>query len=377
MKIILSLIGAIFLFAQLALSHPANDTTLINDSTIVSDTIINSDTIVYIKDTNVISIVGVGDIMLGTNFPSTSYLPPQKDCYPLLENVKSELIDADLTVGNLEGCFSDTAPLVKRCKDSTKCYAFRMPERYAHCLKDAGFDVLTIANNHSGDFGDLGRETTVKMLDSLNINHAGWIKYPYTVFEKDSITYGIAAFAPNKGTVSIHNYKNAKRIIDTLKQQADIVIVTFHGGAEGSKHQHVTKQSEEFYGENRGNVHEFARIAIDAGADIVFGHGPHVSRAIDIYKNRFIAYSLGNFCTYGRFNLRGANGIAPIVKINIKPNGEFIDGQIISAEQLGRGGTYLDTDLKAAKTIKALTETDLPDSKIKIKEDGYIYKVLD
>lgn len=324
-----------------------------------------------------ISIIGVGDIMLGTNFPSTIYLAPNKDCYPLLKDVKPWLLDADLTIGNLEGCFSDTAPLVKRCKDSTKCYAFRMPQNYAFALKDAGFDVLTIANNHSGDFGDLARKTTVKMLDSLNIVHAGWVKYPYTTFEKDSIKYGIAAFAPNKGTVSIHDTVYAKNIIKEMKKTVDIVIVTFHGGAEGSKHQHITKQNEQFYGENRGNVYEFARTVIDAGADIVFGHGPHVSRAIDIYKGRFIAYSLGNFCTYGRFNLSGANGIAPLVKINVTKSGKFIDGQILSAEQLNRGGTTIDKNKKAVKTIKMLTEIDLPESAIRINDDGYISVAID
>ena len=325
-----------------------------------------------INNDTIISIIGVGDIMLGTNFPSNIYLPPNKDANALLSNVKQELINADLTVGNLEGCFSDTAPLVKRCKDSTKCYAFRMPERYIHPLKDAGFDVLTIANNHSGDFGNLGRNTTVKMLDSVGIAHAGWIKYPDTVFTKNNIRYGIAAFAPNKGTVSIHDISSAKIRVKNLKQNSDIVIVTFHGGAEGSKHQHITKKTEQFYGENRGNVYKFARHVIDAGADVVFGHGPHVSRAIDIYKGRFIAYSLGNFCTYGRFNLRGPNGIAPIVKIKVNNLGEFIDGNIISAEQLGRGGTYIDGDYRAAKIIKSLTESDLPECSLQISNEGYI-----
>lgn len=326
------------------------------------------------KQNDTISIIGVGDIMPGTNYPSVRYLPYKNNCYPLLAQVKHILQDAELTVGNLEGCLSDNAPLVKRCKDSTKCYAFRIPIKYANCLKDAGFDVLTIANNHSGDFGVLGRQTTVNTLDTLNIKHAGWIKYPYTTFVKNNVKYGIASFAPNTGTVSINDMQNAKNIVKKLKQNADIVIVTFHGGAEGRKHQHITRKTETFYGENRGNVYKFARLVIDAGADVVFGHGPHVSRAIDIYKNRFIAYSLGNFCTYGRFNLSGANGIAPIVKIKINKNGEFVSGKIISAKQTGEGGTYLDNEKKAVKIIKTLTETDIPECELKIDNNGYFYK---
>ncbi len=322
--------------------------------------------------TDTLSIIGVGDIMPGTNYPSKWYLPANNDCYPLFKNVKHILMSADLTVGNLEGCFSDTAQLVKRCKDSTKCYAFRMPEKYAWCLKDAGFDVLTIANNHSGDFGNLGRETTVKLLDSLKIHHAGWVKYPTSVFVKDSVTYGIASFAPNKGTVSIYDTVAAKNSISELKSKCDIVIATFHGGAEGSKHQHVTRQTETFYGENRGNVYEFAHALINGGADIVFGHGPHVPRAVDLYKNRFIAYSLGNFCTYGRFNLSGPNGLAPIIKVNINLDGEFLSGQIISAKQPGSLGTVIDKNHNAAKLIKELTKADFPESALIIDENGII-----
>lgn len=329
-----------------------------------------------ISENKTISVIGVGDVMIGSSYPLKSELPANNDCYPLLASVKPYLQDADITVGNLEGCFSDDAPLVKHCNDTTKCYAFRMPESYALCLEDAGFDVLTIANNHSGDFGDLGRATTVKMLDSLNIYHAGWIKYPTAIFTKDGITYGIAAFAPNSGTVNINDTNEAKNIVSTLKKKADIVIVTFHGGAEGNQYQHITRKTEEFYGENRGNVYQFARTVIDAGADIVFGSGPHVARAIDLYKNKFIAYSLGNFCTYGRINVSGVNGLAPIVKINIDLQGNFIDGQIYSACQRKFVGTLMDPSNTAAKTIKSLTEADIPECPLKIDEQGYICKAL-
>ncbi|KKK93514.1 hypothetical protein LCGC14_2692140, partial [marine sediment metagenome] len=66
----------------------------------------------------------------------------------------------------------------------------------------------------------------------------------------------------------------------------------------------MTRESEIYLGYDRGNIYEFAHMVVDAGADVVFGHGPHVTRAAEIYKDRFIIYSLGNFCTYRRFNLR-------------------------------------------------------------------------
>jgi len=275
-----------------------------------------------------LSVIGVGDIMLGTHFPHKGYLPPNNDCKPLLAPVKHILTGADITFGNLEGSFLNEGKVVKKCRDTTKCYAFKMPESYVECLAESGFDVVSLANNHVGDFGDLGRNRTINLLDSVGIAYGGLLGYPTSIFERNGKRIGFCAFSPNRGTCSINNIPAAKRIVSELKKDADIVIVSFHGGAEGAEHRNVTRETEIFYGENRGNVYEFARHVIDAGADIVFGHGPHVTRAMDLYKGRFIAYSLGNFCTYGRFNLQGAKGFAPIVKVLIDKNGKFVQGQI-------------------------------------------------
>ena len=115
-------------------------------------------------------------------------------------------------------------------------------------------------------------------------------------------------------------------------------------------------------------------MAIDAGADVVLGHGPHVTRAMDIYKDRFIAYSLGNFATYGRFNLLGTNGIAPIIELNLSINGTFISGKIYSTKQLGEGGPVIDEQNRALKEIQELTRTDIPECILNIESDGTITK---
>jgi poly-gamma-glutamate capsule biosynthesis protein CapA/YwtB (metallophosphatase superfamily) len=116
----------------------------------------------------------------------------------------------------------------------------------------------------------------------------------------------------------------------------------------------------------------FARLVIDAGADIVFGHGPHVTRAIDLYEGKFIAYSMGNFCTYRRFNLKGPNGIAPIVKLWVNGEGDFLQGQIFSTHQLGSGGPLVDENQKVLRKIKELTLQDFPDTALEILDDGLI-----
>jgi hypothetical protein len=323
-------------------------------------------------DTTLVSIIGVGDIMLGTDFPSVRFLPPNNNCKPLMEPAKHILQNADVTFGNLEGSFLDKGQVVKRCNDSTKCYAFKMPSKFVHCLTDAGFDVVSLANNHVGDFGNTGRQNTIKLLDSVGINYGGLLTHPTSSFVRNGLRFGFCAFAPNSGTCSLNDIERAKAVVASLKSQNDIVIVSFHGGAEGASHRNVTRKTETFYGENRGNVYEFARHVIDAGADVVFGHGPHVTRAIDLYKGRFIAYSLGNFCTYARFNLKGPNGFAPIVKLYVDKNGKFVKGEIFSIVQLGEGGVTLDESRQALKEIQRLTKIDFPETNLNIFDNGEV-----
>lgn len=320
-----------------------------------------------------IKIVGVGDMMLGTNFPDETYLPPN-DGKDLFKNAIPYLKEADIVFGNLEGTILDDGGTVKECNDPELCYAFRMPEKLIDNLTTAGFDVLSIANNHVSDFGWEGRKNAPKVLKEKGFQFAGLMSCPYTVFEKNGVKYGFAAFAPNTGTMSIKNIPKAQAIVKELARQTDIVIVSFHGGAEGPEHEHITRETEEYYGENRGNVYEFSHKMIDAGADIIFGHGPHVVRAVELYKNRFIAYSLGNFCTYKRFTLIGLKGITPLVELTVNQEGEFLKGKVVSMRQLYPGGPRLDTKKQALKIMQRLTTEDFPETPLEIKDDGSIVK---
>ena len=186
------------------------------------------------------------------------------------------------------------------------------------------------------------------------------------------ITYGFCAFAPNSQTLSILDLKNARHIIKNLKQQCDIVIVSFHGGGEGKAFEHVPDTSESFFKEKRGNVRDFAHNAVDAGADLIFGNGPHVCRGMEIYKNRLIAYSLGNFCTYKCVSVEGICGIAPLLKVYVNKKGEFLSGRIIAAKQTHEKGLEPDSLNQAIKKIRALTMADFPDSGLSIGDDGRV-----
>ncbi|MCB0477426.1 MAG: CapA family protein [Crocinitomicaceae bacterium] len=324
------------------------------------------DSIANSKKNRTYHVVGVGDMMLGTNFPNESYLPPSN--VKLLDPVKEYLQNADCTFGNLEGTVLDKGGDVKHCSNPSICYAFRMPVKYVDEVKEAGFDLISVANNHVGDFGESGRTSTTQVLKEKGFCFAGLLSRPWDTLTINGLKYGLVAFSPNTGTVRINNYPEAIRIVKELDKMCDVVVVSFHGGAEGSKHQHMPKQTEIFYGENRGNVYEFAHLMIDNGADLVFGHGPHVTRAIDIYKDRFITYSMGNFCTYHRFNLSGVSGMAPIYDIEIKNDGTFIKGRVISTRQYGEGGPVVDSQKNALRLVKELTASDVPE--LKLKWDG-------
>jgi poly-gamma-glutamate capsule biosynthesis protein CapA/YwtB (metallophosphatase superfamily) len=327
------------------------------------------------EKSELLSIIGVGDIMMGSNYPSGESLPPDDGKF-LFEDVKEILEDADITCGNLEGTLLDKGGIPKRCGDSTgrNCHSFRMPTRYAEHLKNAGFDFMNLANNHSGDMGPEGRESTYRTLEKNEISFAGTLDYPVAILEYDGINYGFAGFAPNNGTVSILNLDKASEIISDLKKKTDIVIVFFHGGAEGVSAQRVPRRNEMYLGENRGDVYEFAHAVIDAGADVVFGSGPHVTRAIELYKNRIIAYSLGNFCTYGKFGLSGATGIAPILKVFVNRKGEFVKGEITAIKQVRRGFTVMDEEKKVIKVMQELTKKDFPDGELIISDNGNVGK---
>ncbi|RYG12913.1 MAG: CapA family protein [Chitinophagaceae bacterium] len=331
-----------------------------------TQTKIDSPIVKKLKDT--LSIVAVGDIMLGSAFPSKTNLPPD-DAVNSFAAVDT-FLRGDVVFGNLEGCFLNSGNSSK-CTglNPNSCYAFRMPDRYAGIIKKAGFNVLSVANNHVGDFDNRGRKNTAKILDSLQIKYAGQLNKPFDIFEVDSVKYAFCAFAPNENTVSIKNIDSAKLLVTKLKEQVDIVIVSFHGGGEGAKFEHVTRKTEIFYRENRGNVYAFAHGVIDAGADIVLGHGPHVTRAVEVYKNKFIAYSLGNFCTYGLFSLKGPNGFAPLLQLKLNSKGDFLYADVVSVKQEKISRLTVDENATAFKKLKTLTDIDFPDHNLSFENN--------
>ena len=319
-----------------------------------------------VTHTDSICIAAVGDIMLGTSYPDKRTLPPDS-AKGSFKSALDDLRSADVTFGNLEGSLLDTGIAAGfKLHFKSKGYLFRMPQNYGNVLKDAGFKVLSLANNHIGDFGDKGRTSTMKVLDSLGIQYGGLQNHPSAIFKVNGITYGFCAFAPSGVTLSIFDLKNATRIIQSLKQQCDIVLVSFHGGNEGVQFEHVPFTNEFYNNEPRGDVYTFAHNAIDAGADLILGNGPHVCRAMEVYKNRLIAYSLGNFCTYKCVSVTGNCGLAPLLKVYVNKKGEFLSARVISYKQTHYNGLERDTLNGAFNRIKELSAADFPRSPLNI-----------
>jgi poly-gamma-glutamate capsule biosynthesis protein CapA/YwtB (metallophosphatase superfamily) len=319
-------------------------------------------------DTLRITVTAVGDIMMGSDFPSP--ILPQSSGKYLFDNVK-EYFDADVVFGNLEGPLCEGGYTGKNIK-SGRSYAFRTPPEFASNLCDAGFNVMSLANNHARDFGKSGVDQTMAILDSFNIEHSGPIGDIAQLNVKD-ISIGVIAFSTYGSSYNILNEKVAYATIRSLSDSFDILIVSMHAGTEGTKALHTTNTFEYLYGEPRGNVCKFARTAIDSGADLVLGHGPHVPRGLEIYKERLITYSLGNFVAYGRFSLAGATGKTFILQATLMEDGSFEKGKIIPIDIKQPGIPYVDEEKYSLHLVKELSLEDFNDNAPVFDDEGNFY----
>ncbi len=315
----------------------------------------------------------VGDLMIGTTFPAGS-LPPD-DGAGTFAAVADLLRDADVTFGNLEGPLCDAEIVSQKCKPtalSGSCYAFKSPVSYGKWYRDAGFDVMSTANNHAVDFGEECRHETEQALEGERILYSGR-PGTFARWEANGLKIALIGFHTSSTGHRLTDTATAVALVQVLATENDLVIVSFHGGAEGSKALHVPEGPELFYAEDRGDLRLFTHAVIDAGADLVLGHGPHVLRAMEIYKDRLIAYSLGNFATYGRFNLAGNQGIGAILEVELARDGRLSAARVLGTRQEGLGVPVPDPANAAAALIQSLGAADFPDTHARIGEDGRIW----
>ncbi|MDR2405796.1 MAG: CapA family protein [Deltaproteobacteria bacterium] len=299
----------------------------------------------------VYTLAFMGDIMLGTE----NLLPPD-GAKGFFTDVIPFLKDREIVFGNLEGPLTDRGSPTKDTSTG-RSFCFRTPPSYGQILKDAGFNIMSLANNHAYDYGEAGRAQTVETLDALGIAHTGG---PGEIAYMDVLgrSFAFIALAPNRGCQSINDIDGAVALVEKAlaKDPKTLVIVSMHGGAEGASHMVLPNGPETFMGENRGDLRRLSHTLIDHGAAMVIGHGPHVPRGAELYKDRLIAYSLGNFATASGINVKGASGLAPLLLAEMDAEGKTISYKIVSFRQEMNKGPKLDPTDEAAKVIADLSK---------------------
>lgn len=264
--------------------------------------------------TRELTITAVGDIMLagmdlaqGIDFP--------------FDSTRALLQSADIAIGNLE------APFGFGGKPFDKKFTFRVSPQWGPSLVHAGFDVLNLANNHILDYGVGPFFHTLHILDSLGLVHCGagvnrdsaeapailcrnGIRLAFLGF---SLTYPEAFWATAKRPGTAFPEKNRVAfLIDSLQSYVDLIVVSYHWGKE----LHAFPEAYQ---------REFAHLSIDAGADLVLGHHPHVLQGIEFYKNVPIVYSLGNFV----FGSRESKCVPSGIFVGVFSDSGFVRGKVI------------------------------------------------
>jgi len=329
-----------------------------------------------------ITLSGVGDVIMGTQ---PGDIPPRGGD-GLFDPVK-EALAADLVMGNLETPLTADTGRVKcglvtpspspgnpspKPTKAPGCHQFYLPPSYANHLRDAGFQVMNLANNHTNDMGPDGLRNTRAALDAAGIQHTG-APNQITYADVKGVRVAVLGFGIYSWGQSLNNIPAAEALVRKADAAADLVVIQMQGGAEGADKTHVRPGHEIFLGEDRGDLIKFTHAVIDAGADVVFGHGPHIMRGMEFYKGRLIAYSLGNFCGYGVLSSAGFLGVGGVLKATLHKDGSWSGGQLVPTEMVNGGLPAPDDDRRALSFVNGLSKADFGASAARISTtDGAI-----
>lgn len=303
-----------------------------------------------------VEIGWVGDTLVGSRYG----LAPDGG-RALFTGVVEDLRAPDVTAGNLEGTLSTAR--ASKCDSATSktCYAFKAPPAYAAALAWAGFDVMSLANNHAHDYLDLGLAQTRATLDANGLAYTG-LPGQVAVREAKGIRVAFVAFSPYPWNADIGDVPRAQALVRAAARKADVVIVLMHAGAEGAGRTHTPAGAERAFGEFRGDPRAFAHAMVDAGADAVLGSGPHVIRGIERYDGKPIAYSLGNFASWGGLGKGGVLSLSGLLTLRIAKDGTFLGGRWLSLKLVGRGVPAIDESNESASLVRALSLSDFTDT---------------
>lgn len=309
-----------------------------------------------------IDLAGVGDMTFG----SAGATPPG-GAQALLARVTRSL-RSDLTVGNLETTLGSGGSA--RCAPrAANCFSFQAPPLTAVALQHAGFGAVNVANNHSDDYGSDGQAQTGAALRAARLPYTGRPGLTRYV-EANGVKVALLGFAPYDYDDDLLDIDAAAARVREAAAKAELVVVFMHAGAEGAEYQHVHAGMETYLGERRGDPIAFAHAVVAAGADLVLGSGPHVLRALEWYRGRLIAYSLGNFTGYRTLGLAGPTSVSGILHVTLGSDGRFIRGTLIPVRLVGTGMPTLDREHTAIATLNQLARSDFPRSGVRLTHTG-------
>jgi capsule synthesis protein PGA_cap len=315
-----------------------------------------------------VSIAWGGDLTLGS-----SYGNPPNAGRPLLAAGTKVLKAANIAAVNYEGTFGPGG--ASKCSGSSKnCFAFQAPPGNARTIRRAGVDIVNHANNHAFDYGALGWRSTRDALTKAKVAATG-APGELKIISRNGTKVAFLGFSTYSWTNPMADDAAVRARITSAAGQADIVVAFLHAGAEGADRQHVPRGAEQAFGEFRGDSRHFAHTAIDAGADLVLGSGPHVLRGLELYKHRLVAYSLGNLAGWHNFGTGGRSALSAIITVALGPAGRFYAARIASFKLDGAGVPHTDKGRGAVKLVKSLSRGDFPGSDLKIDRTGLVTAV--
>ncbi len=326
-----------------------------------------------------------GDVLLGNNLDTTwalragtrlgTLVPSTPDPDSLLAPLKPLVQDADVVLLNIEGAIGE-GPAPSKCRPgSTRCYAFRQPADAAQGLRrlhPEGAVVGNVANNHAMDAGSSGFETTGRHLREAGVHVTGADSIPTVVETQRGDTVVFVGFATAQAGPDPRDLASVRRFVGRAASISPRVVVTTHMGAEGRNAQRTPNHDESYAGENRGNAVAFAHAAVDAGASVVIGHGPHVMRAVEWYADALILYSLGNLLTYGPFNLSEPLNRGAVACVDLDPDGGLVGAVLRPTWQVPPGIVAPDPSGRAIALADSLSQLDFPTTAPTISARGEI-----
>jgi hypothetical protein len=312
-----------------------------------------------------ITLTWVGDI----SFSTREGLPPNGG-RGVFAPVASALRGTDLALGNLEGTLGHGGS--SKCSGGRgNCFAFQAPPALAGVLRGAGFGLVNLANNHSRDFGDSGLRQTKDALRRARLAQTG-LDHEIAIRRVGGVRTAFLGFAPYPWTSPLTDIPAARRLIATAARRARIVVVIVHAGAEGARAVHVPHGTETAFGENRGNTRGFVHAAIDAGADVVLGSGPHVLRGMECYRRRLIAYSLGDFAGYNTLSTAGVLALTGALRVRLTATGSLDQARLLPMRLVRPGVPRPDPGGASIQLVRRLSRQDFGARACRVSGSGRV-----